>query len=216
MPSLFELSHIRPSSPTEWRWAVATISLTLFYFLFIVGMKIMSNSIITQYLERIAQNTRPYVLGSPLTYCKNCNGFGIAPTLEGWSYPENWGIWTEGKHAKLALQLPKDLPKRLQLVVRAHAIRDKLAQSVGIRVNDEKVGRWQFDNQEKVVRCLTISTEIAVRREPMYLSFHINRPLAPSSIGDFADDRLLGMGLMELEICAVDLEAGAAPKCPRE
>jgi len=219
MQFLFDLRRLRPS-PAEWRWVAATLFMMVFYVCFLFGTRMISHSIYAQFQEKLIERMRDkvYTLGSTLNFCRGCNGWVESLRLSGWSHPENWGTWTEGKEAILVLQLPVALPRKLILAVRARAIKEKLPQVVSVFVNAKNVGQWQFDSQDEEVKCVAVLQQTALRGGVTYISFQVHHPLAPSSKrpskGERSrDDRLLGMGLVQMEMRAGDSAAPSSLKC---
>jgi Domain of unknown function (DUF7024) len=216
MQFLSSLNRLRPSSATQWAWAAATVALIAFYVGSFVVMKSRSHSIVTQFREGLVNSARshPISLGSRLKYCRRCNGHTAAPLMDGWSDPENWGTWTEGQIATLIAPLPEGSPSTLRLAIRANAIVDREPQVVEVAVNGERIGAWQFDSRGTVVRCLEFPKAVALRQSPAIITLRIARPVAPWSIGDSGDHRLLGLGLMEMEISDANVTRGDPLKCP--
>jgi hypothetical protein len=65
------------------------------------------------------------------------------------SNPEEWGIWTVGKQATLAIRLPDQLPAQLELTIRLNSMIDgRNPQKVDVLVNGQKAGHWEFANKK--------------------------------------------------------------------
>jgi hypothetical protein len=170
-------------------------------------MGALSSSLYRPVQQKRLDELGPYSFGSNLQFCDNCNGLAQTVRVEGWSVPEAWGIWTCGKQAILAMRLPNELPSELTLIARLHAITDgRTPQEADVLINGQKVGRWTFATAEQEVRRLTIPSAVAVMRQPMEISFLVDHPLRPSSLGSSADDRPLGLALHELRIEAATCE----------
>ena len=188
-----------PHSRGDWWWATAILVLVALYVFFFSAMKLWSYDIYFQFQKKQLDLLPQYVLGSRLEFCDTCNGRAQTARLEGWD-PEPWGMWSEGKQASLWIRLPEQLPDQLLLIVRLTAmIGIDGQQAIDLIVNGQKTAHWIFHDREQEVR-LVISKSIATMRQPMHLSFVIDHPVAPASLGSSSDERLLGVGLGELRI----------------
>ena len=74
------------------------------------------------------------------------------------------------------------------------------AQEVDVVVNGERVDSWTLATSDVTERHAWIPANVAVRRQPMMITFNIHHPIAPSAIGSSRDRRLLGIGMEELRI----------------
>jgi hypothetical protein len=199
MPSLFKSIWLR--SRSEWWWAAAIALLSTIYTCFFFVMTSLSISTYVQFKEKQLDALPEYVLNTTSFVCDTCGGWNQIVRGEGWSNPEEWGIWTVGKQATLAIRLPDQLPARLELTIRLNSMTDgRNPQKVDVLVNGQKVGHWVFANKKEDRRRLVIARSLAEMLRPMQLSFVIYRPVAPSSLGSSTDYRLLGIGLRELRI----------------
>jgi uncharacterized protein DUF7024 len=189
-----------PHSRSDWWWVAAILVLVAIYIFFFSAMKLWSYDIYFQYQEKQLELLPQYVLGSDLEFCDTCGGFRQTARLEGWSHPERWGMWSDGKQASLGIRLPEQLPDQLLLIVRFNiAIGVVGQQAIDLVVNGQKIAHWIFHDREQQVRQV-ISRSIATLRQPMRVSFVIDHPVAPASLSSSSDERLLGVGLRELRI----------------
>ena len=124
--------------------------------------------------------------------------------VDGWSEPEDWGVWSEGEVATLRLDLPEKPSGDLQLDFLCRAVGHERFPSsfVRVRVNGCDVERWEFrypDSTEySVWRTIDVRFGLIETRR-LEVRFVIERPLSPRLWGR-DDGRLLGVGLSALKI----------------
>ena len=206
IPFSSKTKWLLPHSRGDRCWAAAILVLVAIYIFFFAAMKSLSHNIYFQFKEklelRIKENPLPqYVIGSRLEFCDTCSGLAQTVRLEGWFQPEHWGMWSDGKQASLGIRLPEQLPDQLLLTVRLVTIGVDGQQAIDLVINGQKTAHWIFHHNDKQeVRSSVVSRSIAAVRQPMQVSFVIDHPVAPSSLGPSFDNRLLGVGLLELRI----------------
>jgi len=143
-------------------------------------------------------------LGTELSF--STGGSGTPYLLDGWSVPENWGVWTEGRKSSLIFQLPLDdasLPLRLTIEAQGLFGGQHPHQSVRVFVNDVPVGQIRFDGSEnRGSRTFEVPLEARPSRSGGVLdvSFQIENPVRPVDLGMGNDPRQLGMGLSSLRL----------------
>jgi hypothetical protein len=202
MPFSSKTKWLLPHSRGDRCWAAAILVLVAIYIVFFAAMKSLSHNIYFQFKEKQLEVLPQYVIGSDLQFCDTCSGLAQTVRLEGWSQPERWGMWSDGKQASLGIRLPEQLPDQLLLTVRlVTAIGVDGQQAIDLVINGQKTAHWIFHHNDKQeVRSSVVSRSIAAVRQPMQVSFVIDHPVAPSSLGSSSDGRLLGVGLLELRI----------------
>jgi hypothetical protein len=127
--------------------------------------------------------------------------------ISGWSYPEYWGVWSEGETASLLLDLPErpSVDLRLEVLCRGAGHEQFPVSFIGVQVNGHHVDRWEFrypeTTDQSVWRTIGIQAELMVT-DRIDLQFLIERPLLPALWG-IEDGRLLGIGLSALRIVPV-------------
>ena len=120
----------------------------------------------------------------------------------GWSSPEEWGTWTEGKQANLDLNVNVGKAKEITLYVESSAFLPvgQETQEVLVFANDRKVGQIRFtpaDNLAERSFAVPINPSKGTIQK-LKLRFEIAKPIAPSSLGAGGDSRELGMGLISI------------------
>jgi len=200
MPFSSKTKWLLPHSRGDRCWAAAILVLVAIYIFFFAAMKSLSHNIYFQIQEKQLEVLPQYVIGSGLQFCDTCSGLAQTVRLEGWSRPEGWGMWSDGKQASLGIRLPEQLPDQLLFTVRLVAIGGDGQQAIDLVINGQKTAHWTLHNGDEQVRSSVVSRSIAAVRQPMQVSFVIDRPVAPSSLGSSSDNRLLGVGLLELRI----------------
>ena len=201
MPFSSKTKWLLPHSRGDRCWAAAILVLVAIYIFFFAAMKSLSHNIYFQFKEKQLEVLPQYVIGSGLEFCDTCSGLAQTVRLGGWSQPEPWGMWSDGKQASLGIRLPEQLPDQLLLTVRLVTIGVDGQQAIDLVINGQKTAHWIFHHNDKQeVRSSVVSRSIAAVRQPMQVSFVIDHPVAPSSLRSSFDNRLLGVGLLELRI----------------
>jgi hypothetical protein len=127
----------------------------------------------------------------------SANFFGPLDTdvitrVEGLSYPESWGRWSDGKLVTLHFTQP--LPERLHLIFTGQAFGPNVAQKFKLRVGSAEASfRLAAMPEEAFVRMHTDGLQKT-------LTIEVPHPVAPHSLGDSVDVRTLGLGLISIEV----------------
>jgi hypothetical protein len=113
----------------------------------------------------------------------------------GWSYPENFGTWSEGYQTKVTIPLPKTKANSLTLTMQALISPSHPKQTVGLWVN----GRFQeiinlSKANDNVIRIPLSKTDTLQE----YITIRLDLPdhISPKSINQGADERKLAIGLV--------------------
>ena len=146
----------------------------------------------------------PVALGEVITFAKGAKGtdYLIAvgrreQTSWGWSYPEPWGVWSEGKRATILLPLPKAKPASLVLNVRAFIDANHPSQVGQIYINDVLSQNFSITQAQSQI---TIALSEQMRsRNYLMIEFKFKNPVRPKDLGNGDDIRNLALGLMSIE-----------------
>lgn len=115
-----------------------------------------------------------------------------------WSTPEHWGIWSNGPRATLMFDSAR-LPHRFRMTLVARTFPPSDAGGQTVRVEDAagRVLATLVNADTPQSFALTVQRPADER---VSLSFVIERPTTPRSVGHGSDDRRLGFGLETLSI----------------
>jgi hypothetical protein len=122
----------------------------------------------------------------------------------GWSYPEYWGVWSDGDRAKLELDLREKPSTDIRLYIHCRSVGHDGYRSpiVRIQVNGSDLGCWEFNcvaaTDQLSWRSVTIPARIFADSR-LQISFLIDGPLSPSLWGAL-DVRQLGIGISTLKL----------------
>jgi len=138
-----------------------------------------------------------YQLGTVVRFQEGAEG--LKHLIDGWSYPEPWGIWSEGQRASMAFKLQQAPRRSLQMRVCAagfcsgnHEIK------AVVEINGQRLARWHFSAGKKDV-WRKVSVPIALTRAPyLEVVLHIDRPTSPLKLGLSNDTRELGLAMSML------------------
>jgi hypothetical protein len=125
----------------------------------------------------------------------------------GWSYPELWGIWSDGEKATLALEFREKPASDFELSALCRGSGREgypyPSPSVQLQINGRKLARWDFDHPSPTAefswRSVTIPTSV-VRGSKLEVCLLIDRPLCPSILGWSSDSRRLGIGIAAIKL----------------
>jgi hypothetical protein len=128
-----------------------------------------------------------------------------ARAVGGFSWPEAWGVWTDGSSATLFLRV--DAQQKSQIVLRftvnafVHPLHPRL--DVNILANGAPSETWIFKEQHtrEHERVLTIASDLLFNAGELWLYFSIKSPISPSELGINPDTRRLGLGFHTIELC---------------
>lgn len=120
------------------------------------------------------------------------NGGGRSFLGDGWSGPEDWGLWSSGKLAELAFSTT--LPDRVRLVLTGTAFGPNAEQEFRVSAGGPPVSfRLGHGLSELTVELDAGSNSHTIR-------FEIPSPISPQDLGRNTDIRKLGLGLISLRI----------------
>lgn len=122
--------------------------------------------------------------------------------LDGWSYPESWGVWSSGESARLGFYMD-DVPDRAILQVRAKPfLPPKMSsQNVSISYADKPQVVFHFDrNEAKTINLVLEKRDFFGNK--IVIEFFFPDAASPSEVGLGNDRRKLGIGLSDLVLVA--------------
>jgi hypothetical protein len=114
----------------------------------------------------------------------------------GWSFPEAWGIWSDGAYATMALPLPDKRARFLEIQAQFFLSEKHPKSDFIVEVNQSQKTRISID--QKGVSTFKIPLpENLHYPEFLNLQFHFLNPVSPQEIGmPNNDQRKLGIGLI--------------------
>ena len=119
---------------------------------------------------------------------------GLVSGADGLSIAEPWGRWSTGK--QVVLHFDRPLPKVADVLLKAQAYADNTMLPFTLRVGGFSIPfRLGPSLQEVKLRVHTDG-------EQRSLSIEVPRPTSPRSLGQWPDDRALGIGIAEVSIGA--------------
>jgi hypothetical protein len=137
-----------------------------------------------------------YQLGAPISFDQQGNSRDYV--LQGFSTPEWWGTWTEGKLARLGFRLTEDPKSDLVFGLGSYAyigLKHPI-QEAHVEVNGVPVGKLTFMQSGVVeTRALQIPRQaIEAGHGQVLVDFHLPNAISPTEVGEPADNRRLGLG----------------------
>lgn len=113
-------------------------------------------------------------------------------SLEGFSYREFWGRWTDGPQA--SINLKQDLPASFEVVIAGKAFGANANQDLTLAIGTQQK-KFRLDSKQKEVKVEFAGVPANQRK----ITFMIPKPTSPLQAGQ-KDNRKLGIGLQTLKI----------------
>lgn len=130
------------------------------------------------------------------------HGNGVPYLRQGWSRPENWGVWSQEATASLELPLTKapssDL--MLNLTTGAFVPDNRPAEQVDVLLNGTAIAKLNFTSMAKQHQTLRLPVNVIGEQTTMNLLFRPSAPVSPHELGLSGDGRKLGVSLTELQL----------------
>jgi arabinofuranosyltransferase len=123
---------------------------------------------------------------------------GLTARNLGWQAHEEWGTWSNGKNARLALPVPDAKINTLHLELRAFIGGAIQCQKVIIKINGNQKSESCLSNFENNSILIPLSTADYVSGKPLVIDFSLPNAMSPKSIGvSESDERVLAIGLKQ-------------------
>jgi hypothetical protein len=143
----------------------------------------------------------PRLTGQGLDFARG--GSGIGALAEGWSEPEDWGVWSVAKTCRLRLRLDPvpTAPIRIGLACRAFVHERHPWLRVACSAGETSVGSWNFAPASALGhRSFRLDPGSLDADGALTLTFALDNPRSPAELGLNSDIRPLGLGLERLWI----------------
>jgi hypothetical protein len=125
------------------------------------------------------------------------SGFG-----DGWAFPDEWGIWTQGPQASLALALRGGFKRNAQLALWIGSVciaSDDLLE-VELFVDGAHVSTRSFGEPYREYVWRFPLPEQALERQSADVTLVVHDPRSPTSVGWSGDDRPLGLHIRAVSL----------------
>jgi Family of unknown function (DUF6311) len=114
----------------------------------------------------------------------------------GWSYPESWGTWSDGRTARINLPLPKEGAHSLDLHLNAFVTASHPSQAFRIKVNGSPIADTSLTKASDNHLLIPITSEI-VRKPYVDIEFEFLNPARPiANTEKNTDKRELAIGIV--------------------
>jgi hypothetical protein len=121
---------------------------------------------------------------------------------QGWSTPETWGTWSEGREADILLRVP---PQAQSIVIEALAfvLPVHLSQDVVFTINGVQAFSTHLTQLQgnRIEIPLTAAIHEAIARDTL-MRIHVQLPdaISPKQLGLGDDPRVMGLGVKSLTV----------------
>jgi len=152
--------------------------------------------------------SRRYVLGEVIDFTDNGNSTMYARA--GWSGPESWGRWTDGRKSIVRLRLDQHLSKPLVLEMESAAfVRPQHpVQRVEVYANNIFLGKREFNLDQGAQNPSRMTFELPIHavgdNGEIQLLLKIPDAVSPRKLKLSDDNRKLGLGLVSLRLAQAD------------
>jgi len=116
--------------------------------------------------------------------------------VNGWAYPETWGVWSLGETAELKLPVPKNNPEILFLHTRALVSDSHPRQRIQVSVNNTTLPEFILAKNSDNAIEISLPKEIS-KNETLTLKFTFPDRAKPKDLGIGNDNRELALGLID-------------------
>jgi len=145
-------------------------------------------------------------IGSPIYFSKNGTGVPYLMNIDGketighgWGWPEDWGVWSEGKSAQLVIPLANLKPRILTINCRALIAPNHPTQTIDISINGGALKSYTLNKPDE--NLIAIELPSYQSRNYIAIQFEFNKNLtSPKILGIGDDNRLLGVGLTSITL----------------
>ena len=142
-----------------------------------------------------------YMLGHEIIFRNGGNASKYL--IDGWSIPEDWGVWTDGPKSRMVMKLT-ELPEKdilLSAQVIPYINKKHPEQRVFIAVNGEPVGNWFFTLEKPNPEPeMILPVSIVISRVPLTIVFELPDAQSPKRHSLSEDSRRLGLGFKSLTL----------------
>ena len=146
-------------------------------------------------IDQIVKQGRPNQL---IQFGKGHLGTSLIVGVGGdWSWPEDWGVWSNGDQAKIILPISESTTaKQLRLNVRAFITKLHPKQEVEVLIDKMPPQSIALTNSESNIWVINLPPT-GEGSKYIELQFHFKNPASPKDVGGVpGDDRRLGIGLI--------------------
>ena len=112
----------------------------------------------------------------------------------GWSFPEPWGVWSDGEKAQLVIPLPRTKPNTLDLELIAYINPKHPEQIIEIYLDGKLQKKEKLSKKDISHVDLIIPPDIS--RNYIKIEFKLINPVRPKDLDGTDDNRQLGIGLV--------------------
>ena len=121
-----------------------------------------------------------------------------ARLISGWSDLEQWGVWTDGRRAKIEFDAP--LPGHFLLLIEGYGYGPNAGRQLLLHVGDA--------TSEVTLPAQTGEMRVSVdnAKGARVIEFEIPSPTQPSALGSSKDNRHLGLALVKLRVEKIDYQ----------
>ena len=156
------------------------------------------------YREMIAAIPETKILLNKPMMVNSISPYSNILLAEGWSFPEEWGTWSEGRQAVIKIPYSPRQPYygcpyvNVTLDFQTH-----MSQRLAVSMKGKKLFSGKFSGTEGVATFRCPLKEIhASKQNSFSLQLDLPDAVAPNSVSNSLDGRVLGIGLFRIRIAA--------------
>jgi hypothetical protein len=129
-----------------------------------------------------------------------------------WGDAEDWGVWTVGRHAGLSLKFEagQPEPRMLRALVMPFLTESHRRVSVRVSIMGQQIAKWAFDISGPVgagwhwCEAAIPSHNSEEHSGQLDISFDVDSPMSPATLGLSSDQRTLGLGFQKLSLTTIN------------
>ena len=148
-----------------------------------------------------------YTLGDRIDFSDPSDWTALFYLAGGWSYPDDWGVWSDGNRPAIAFKaatIAADRDHEIALEILPHISPPIFSErNIQLLVNGQEIATKLFTAQEPTMWRLRIPAGILQANELNTLTLVVAKPFQPSLYNAGNDFTRLGLGLLSFQISSL-------------
>ncbi|GFN32799.1 hypothetical protein [Paenibacillus xylaniclasticus] len=124
----------------------------------------------------------------------------VAYLGKGWSSPEDWGIWMEGREANLYMQLSSRPDGPIEMQLQSLSFLPEGSKEFSIEANGHPIGSIKAKYDGSTLYTVTIPSNLLSNNLLLHIKIINPVPISPAQIGQSSDIRELGLGVQWMKL----------------
>lgn len=182
---------------TNYRNELRDYSLPPYSYELIYEIKSGNEKIISVYenIKTYSQLTG-YKAGDVVSFAKG--GAGNQLLGSGWAYPEDWGVWSDGKFANFVIPTIDGAIKNINITLKPYIPALGTQQTFEICISSQNCKKYGYISNG--VQYISINLRSLPNQKVIPVSLIFHSPYEPKKFGNPSDSREISIGLISIEL----------------